>query len=52
MDKIREERDLLKWNQEKEDQWYWALKKQVYEFEAQFVTLLIDDNSLEHIIKK
>jgi hypothetical protein len=39
MDKIKEEKDLLKHNEEKEDQKYWAMKKQTYEFEAQSATL-------------
>ncbi len=34
MDKIREERDLLKHNQEKEDQNYWVLKQHANKFEA------------------
>ncbi len=40
MDKIKEEKNLLKHNEaEKEDQKYWAMKKQAYEFEAQSATL-------------
>ncbi len=40
MDIIKEEKYLLKHNEaEKEDQKYWAMKKQTYEFEAQFATL-------------
>lgn len=33
MDKIREERDLLKWNLKKEYQRYLNLKKHAHEFE-------------------
>jgi hypothetical protein len=40
MDKIKEEKNLLKHNEaEKEDRKYWAMKKQAYEFEAQSATL-------------
>jgi hypothetical protein len=30
---------------------YWALKKQANEFEAQFVALQKDKNSLDHVVK-
>jgi hypothetical protein len=38
MDKIKVGRDMLKQNQE-EDQNYWALKKQINVFEVQSTTL-------------
>ncbi len=43
---------MLKQTQEKEEQMYWVLKKQAYEFEAQIVALQKNNSSMEYIVEQ
>ncbi len=52
MDEKREEINLLKQNQEKVDQKYWALKQQEDEFEIQSTAIQRNNNNLEHTTKE